>query len=349
MKVEIKDFGTYNEVKYDEIVVSNDSEFSISFSNLGARINSWRIPDKDGQLKSIVLGYENAQHVFETAGLYYGATIGRVAGRIKAGSFDLKGESFQLPLNEEKNHLHGGDNSFDVQKWAYEIEEFEDRVDLHFSYVDKAGTNNYPGNLEVQVTHSISKENKWTVSYRAKTDKSTLFNPTNHVYFNLNGDNQESIENHTVQLNADYYLPVDEENLPTGEVRSVEGSPFDLRKGPRFGDLLTSEDAQFNLQKGFDHPFLLNPNGSHQVEVSVPNSPYHLYMKTEEPCVVIYTHNSATQDTKIWGNELKTYAGLTLETQKEPDAVNHEEFHSIVLEPDEIYESKTEYWLKASN
>lgn len=346
MKVTVKPYGTVNNVNYDEIFIEKENNFKVSFSDLGARINSWQVPNVQGEFESIVLGFDHAQHAFEGAGYYYGATIGRVAGRIAKGTFKLDGKTYHLPKNDGKNHLHGGDHPFDLQKWDYSINEATDKVEVIFELNDKDGANGYPGNLSVQVTHTITTDNEWIISYKAKSDERTLFNPTNHAYFNLNGNVAETIENHEIQLKADTYLPVDEANLPLGEYASVEGTAFDLRLGRKFGDLLDSDDAQFMIHQGFDHPFLLDKNKEYQGVVRVPERNRHLFFQTSEPAVVIYTQNYTPIKTKIWGENLQKYSGLTLETQKEPDAVNHSNFSSIVLEKEQMYESQTKYWLQ---
>jgi len=346
MEVKIENFGNYEGHDYDEIIIQKGSEFEISFSNLGARINSWKVPNEEGELESIILGYDNAAHAFEGAEYFYGATIGRVAGRIDAGRFELEGETYQLPVNEDGHHLHGGPNSLDLQIWDYEIVENDDKVDVIFKYQDEAGTNGYPGNIDIEVTHTVTADNKWTVSYKATTDQTTLFNPTNHVYFNLNGDNQKTIENHVIAIDADNFLPVDDGNIPTGEIKRTTGTPFDLKNGERFSELLESDDEQFNIHMGFDHPFLLNESENHQAKITVPEKGRSVYMKTDEPAVIVFTQNEIPTPTKVWGNPVQVYSGITLETQKEPDAINQPTFSSIVLEPGEAYESQTEYWVE---
>jgi len=346
MEVRVENFGNYEGNDYDEIIIQEDSIFEISFSNLGARINSWKVPNEAGEFESIIMGYDDATHVFEAADYFYGATIGRVAGRIDSGRFELEGETHQLPLNDDDHHLHGGPNSLDLQIWDYEIVENGDKVDVIFKYTDETGTNGYPGNLDIEVTHTVSADNKWTVSYKATTDQTTLFNPTNHVYFNLNGDNQKTIENHVITIYADNFLPVDDGNVPTGEIRRTTSPAFDLKNGEKFGDLLESDDEQFSIHQGFDHPFLLNENENHQTKITVPERARSLYMKTDEPAVVVFTQNEIPTPTKVWGNPVQIYSGITLETQKEPDAINQPNFSSIVLEPGEVYESQTEYWME---
>lgn len=349
MKTIVKSFGTHKNINYDEIFIEKENEFIISFSDLGARINSWQILNKEGVFESITLGFDHATHAFEGAGYYYGATIGRVAGRIAHGQFELEGKKYALPTNDGEHHLHGGANSFDLRKWDYTIKESDDQVVVIFEILDKAGTNGYPGNLRVQVTHTITKLNEWSISYKAETDETTLFNPTNHVYFNLNGTVSDTIENHVFKLNASHYLPVDGDNLPLGEKATVEGTAFDLRSGRKFGDLLGTGDSQFNIHQGYDHPFVLGQTDTYQGAIRVPEKNRTLYFRTEEPIVVIYTQNYTPDKMKIWGQDLQRYAGFTLETQREPDAINHADFSSIILEKEQVYESQTSYWLNITD
>lgn len=348
MDVIIKSFGSYNGVEYDEIEISNGNQFKISFTDLGARINSWSIPMDLKAFRNIVLGYKNSEEVFSTPNLFFGATVGRVGGRISKGQFNLKDKNYQLTQNDNENHLHGGSEGLDLRKWLYNIQKYEDRVEVEFSYVDEDGQNGYPGTLEIIVTHTVYNYNKWTITYHGKSDKTTIFNPTNHVYFNLNGDNHQNIENHIIQIDADYYLPVDQENLPIGILESVESAPFDLRMGRKFSELLKMNDPQFGIHKGFDHPFILN-DSKKQVALENTNNSIKLFMNTTEPCVVVHTHNEARNHLHSWDNPLEKYSGIALEAQKEPDAINHKEFHSIVLEPGEVYFSETSYEIKTKN
>lgn len=346
MKVKVKSYGTHDEIEYSEIFIEKEDEFIITFSDLGARINRWLVKSNTDSKKyeSIILGNKNAPQAFEHAGYYYGATIGRVAGRIDKGKINIDGQNYQLALNDDANHLHGGNQGFDLVKWDYKIKEMSDKVEVIFTYIDPDGSNNYPGELAVSIIHQVSHDGEWTVCYRAKTDKPTLFNPTNHVYFNLNGDNRYPIINHKLQVEADFYLKLRSDNIPTGELIPVDDSPFDLRDGMIFRDLLKTKDPQFKLHDGFDHPFVLNPGKEEKMCVYCPETQRLLVMKTDRPAVVIYTQNYY-EDIEVWGSPLVKYSGFTAETQNEPDAVNHSNFHSIILRPGEIYESTTSYRL----
>lgn len=345
MEVNIKSFGRHKGIEYDEIEIHKENQFKISFTDLGARIIRWSFPIESNSFENIILGYKNAAEVFSTPNLFFGATIGRVAGRISKGQFALNDQNYQLTRNDNGNHLHGGSDGLDLKKWSYHIQEYDNRIEVEFSYIDKDGQNGYPGTLRVIVTHTVYSDNKWTITYQAKTNITTICNLTNHVYFNLNGDNQQSIRNHFIQIDADYYLPIDQENLPIGMLESVENTPFNLKKSRKFSELLKMSDPQFDIHKGFDHPFILNKS-KRQVVLENTRNPLKLLMHTTEPSVVVHTHNEARQHLHVWNNPLEQYAGIALETQKEPDAINRKKFHSIILEPEELYFSETTYQIE---
>lgn len=346
MQVEVRSFGELQGESFDEIIVEQRGEFQFRFTNLGARLNAWEIPNEQGEFESITLGFDNAAHAKEGEGYYYGATVGRVAGRLANGQVTIDGQDYQFAQNDGDNHLHGGLETMDLKRWDYEIEEHESSVSVIFTYRDVDGANGYPGNLEVKVIHTVTANNEWQIAYQAATDQTTLFNPTNHVYFNLNGHASDTIENHKLTVKASNYLPIDDANLPTGEIASVEGTTFDLRDGRVFGDLLNEQDAQFAIHQGFDHPFILDDAADYHGVIEVADKARQLYFKTDEPAVVIYTQNYVPDETTIWGEELKRYSGFTLETQKEPDALRHDNFSSIVLEKGQTFKSQTTYWLK---
>nr|WP_240430628.1 hypothetical protein [Suicoccus acidiformans] len=203
---------------------------------------------------------------FRYAGLYSGATVGRVAGRIDKGRGEIAGKLYQLDTNEGANQLHGGPYALDKVKWDYCIVEEPHVVHVVFSYEDQAGNNGYPGNLKVQVIHSYDDKNTWTIEYQATTDQETLFNPTNHVYFNLNGQMDQPVTNHFLQLNADAYLPLRKDGIPIGKQLNVSGTDFDLREGRFIEDIVSSQEAQIRDSKGLDHPFLIEEQ---EVEVAM--------------------------------------------------------------------------------
>lgn len=344
MKVEVRSFGEYQGKQYDEIVITNDNGTQISFSDLGARINRWGIQKEDGEYEQIILGHQNAEEVF-TSGSYYGATIGRVAGRINQGKITIENECYQLERNNGDNHLHGGFDGLDLQRFDYTIEEAEQEVKIKFYYKDVAGHNNYPGNLDLTVIHSYNQNNEWKIQYHASTDEATLFNPTNHVYFNLNGDNQQTIENHYLQIASNCYLPLKSDTIPTGVISEVDNTVFDVRKATLLSERLLAEEPQFDYTKGYDHPFIIDKNETIHAVVSLPEKNRRIEMVTDEIAVVVYSHGYPVNIDTIWKNPLRQFAGITLETQNLPNAIHEKHFGDTILYPGQDYRSETIYRL----
>ncbi|MGT2756035.1 aldose epimerase family protein [Streptococcus ovuberis] len=344
MKVEVVPFGSYGGKDFVEILMTNKQGIRIGFSDLGARINRWGIPNQEGHFEEIVLGHANAQEAFESND-YYGVTVGPVAGRIAEGRFTLNGKTYQLSQNDGRNHLHGGLEGYDLQQFAYAIEEAADAVTVTFRL--HSPKIEYPGSVAVEVKHRFTDDNVWTIIYKGEAEETTLFNPTNHVYFNLNGNNQTSVLNHEMTIKASHYLPLDQEAIPLGEKASVEETPFDLREGKRFGDLLDSQDPQFRLMNGFDHPFILDTPGTAEpvAQFTCPDKGRSLEVYTTSPAIVVYTHNKVGDPTLIWDHPLKPYAGIVLETQEVPDAINQPQLGNIIVAKRQIYSSQTSYRL----
>lgn len=340
MDYSIVKHGTYKENEYVLIQITNN-DVVISFTNFGARINQWKIGSDN-----LVLGFDNPKQAAKGRGYYYGATIGRIAGRISNGKFSIDGKDYQLPLNEGDNHLHGGPNGFDLKYWDYEITQSDSAISITFSLSDQDGENGFPGKLEAQVIHTYTIDNEWIVTFKATSDKDTLFNPTNHVYFNLNGTHRKPILNHHLMIEADKYVPVKADGTPVGELASVEGTAFDVREGKLIGEQFKINDAQVELKKGFDHPFVLQEDASDTpIVLAVPDLNRRIEVSTDRESVVVYTHSVVSPPMSIWGEELQQYAGVTLETQTIPDAVNHDAFGNDILRKDTTFESTTTYKL----
>lgn len=346
MEIIEKKFGKYLNHDITEIIVTNDHGLSAHFLSLGARINQLFVPQKDGRKVNVILGHASLSHLLENR-TFYGAMIGRVAGRIARGEATINNQSYRFIKNDNgTNHLHGGLGSFDLVNWAYTIEQTDNEVHITFTHQDLNGTNGYPGNLDVNVKYTITNQNEWKINVIANTDEATLFNPTNHVYFNLNGDNRDTILNHRFQLNADYYIPLQSDSIPFGHVERVDNSPFDLRNGVIFSELLTPEHLshpQFSLWNGFDHPFVLNSIHSESGQFSCDATSISLTMTTDLPNVVIYTHNFPFDALQVDGRDITAYSGFTLETQFEPDAVHHDKFSNIELTPEDTYHHTTTF------
>lgn len=342
MKYTIESFGRYEGVQYDEIFVEHDG-VTISFSNFGARINRWLVPNSKGEQKSIILGYDNVEHAVFGKGYYYGAMIAPIAGRINLGKFTIDNQLFELDINDGNNHLHGGDKAVDLQKWDYKIENTDKQFNITFTFSWPDGYNGYAGPIDMAVSYSYSTDHIWRIEYTANTEKKTIFNPTNHVYFNLNGDNEDNILNHTLQINADKFLAVKEDGLPVGTREDVEGTPFDLRQGQMLSNVLQSDHEQVAIKDGFDHPFYLNGK---EPQAILSTEDISIECRTSSPAIVVYSSQVTDQAIDIWGHPIRKYGGITLETQIEPDAINHTDFNNIILEPQQTFSSWTEYQLK---
>lgn len=340
MKVNEQPFGA----GYTEIVIETKQGVRISFVDYGARINQWAVPMPDGTVDQIILGHEDATHarVFRSC---YGATIGRVAGRIANGQFRLKERLFRLAQNNGLHHLHGGLDGLDQVKWTYAVQETSHAVSVVFEYTDFAGHNGYPGNVHIRVIHTVTEDNEWRITYEATADDWTLFNPTNHVYINLNGNNRAPIDNHVLYIAADQYVPLDDTMVPYGRLESVAGTPFDLRQPTRYRDCLASNHPQIQQTNGFDHPFVLN-GSSVAATISCPDTNRQIDLRTDRPAVVVFTHNGVDVPLDVWRHPLRPYAGIALETQVIPDAINQPQLGNCVLAPDELFVSTTSYTLR---
>lgn len=324
------------------ITLTNRSGASITAMTYGASLLEWSVPDKAGKFDNITLAFDNLDD-YVTHRPFYGATVGRVAGRIAHGSFEMDGDPYQLETNQETNHLHGGNSGLDTKVWDYQTEQDDQEARIIFSYLDAEGSNRYPGNLKIQVTYTFTEDNEWKIDYQAETDAPTLFNPTNHVYFNLHGTVSKTILDHQLFVDADRFVELNEQSIPTGRRPDVAGTPFDFRTARLTSQATESTHSQTLQVSGLDHPFVLN-HDANRLDASLydPQSGRKITMKTSEPVVVIFMHNGASP-LKIANNPIPAYAGITLETQDYPDAINQAHFGSIVLRPGETYRSETTY------
>ncbi len=340
MKVTVRSYGQAQGKAYDEICIDNQ-DVCIYFSNLGARITSWEIKD----VGNIVLGFDNAQACVNHRGYYYGATVGPVAGRIQKGQFKLGNQTYHLDQNDSGNHLHGGVHGWDLQQWEYHIVESDEEVAVHFSYVDTEVENYYPGEVTMKVIHRYSRCNRWTVEYQGISTDDTLMNPTNHVYFNLNGNIRESIHNHIIQADVNYFMPVNEQGLPLGDLLSVTETPFDLRQPVLVEDILLSDHPQIRLKCGLDHGFVFEGTSGPQVRLRSQESNLAIEINTDCPAMVLYSHSFAEDIVNVTGQKIYPYAGLAIETQMLPDAINQSGFGNIQLKANVQFNSSTTYQL----
>lgn len=329
-----------------EYTLENSHGMQLSAMDYGATVTAIKTPDKDGKLENITLGFDSVEP-YVTYRPYYGATIGRVAGRIDKGKFKLENETVQLMINEGVNHHHGGSPAFDSRFWEVQMEATSDadKSSLTFTYLSPDNENGYPGNLEVQVKYSLTEANEWKIQYTATTDKTTLFNPTNHVYFNLTGNHANGVLDHRMQLNSDFYASLESDSVPTGDLLDVTDSPFDFRQASPLKTGIESTHPQTVSNRGYDHPFILNPvlNGKANGQITDPISKRRVRFATDREAVVVYLNNWAEGLYEIDGQAVRPYSGVALETQMLPDAIHHDNFGNTILKPGEKFYSETIY------
>ena len=314
---------------------------TVSVLEYGAIVQSIRVPDRDGQIADVVLGYDTVAG-YERDRFYLGAVVGRCAGRIGGAAFTLDGARHALSPNDPPNHLHGGFRGFGKVTWR--AREIEDGVVLEHTSPD--GDEGYPGTLDVRVTYTLSRENVLAVEYHAVTDRPTPVSLTQHAYFNLVGEGSGDVLDHELTVHAASFTPLNERLLPTGEIAPVEGTPLDFRAPHRVGERIGADDAQLRIAGGYDHNFVID--GAPGVlrpaaRLADPASGRVLEVFTTEPGMQLYTGNFLDGTAGKHGHRYGPRAGLCLETQHFPDSPNRPGFPSVILRPGEAYRSRTEF------
>ena len=339
---------TFNGKQTGLYTLSN-GEMEVCITNFGGRIVSIMAPDRDGNLRDVVLGFDNIKD-YENVPSDFGAAIGRFANRIDGGKFVLDGETIELPCNDNGvNCLHGGPTG-----WQYQVYDAEqiDSTSIVLTMVSPDGDNNFPGEVTAHVTYTLTEDNAIVIAYDATTTKPTVINMTNHSYFNLSGDPTRSITGDSLFIYSQQTTPVNKNMIPTGEIRDIEpGTPFDfLTKGFKcIGDEIDADDEQLQFAGGYDHNWILVPqeNSLDLPIAGVPMSPVSgivVIEKTDMPGIQVYTGNFL--DGTVKGKKGITYnkrAGICLETQKYPDGPNKPEWPSALLRPGEHYSSHCIY------
>jgi len=329
----------------DLITLRNSKKTEIRFMTYGGIVLSIKTADKDGNLDDITLGYDTAEPYFKNS-TYFGCLVGRYCNRIAKGKFTLDGKTYTLPANNGVNSLHGGTRGFDQYLWTVS-EPFQraDGVGAVLSITSPDGDQGYPGELKAKVTYMLTDNDEFKVTYEATTSKTTVVNLTQHTYFNLAGAKANDILGHQLMINADRYTPVDDTLIPTGQLASVDGTPFDFRKETVIGARIDQKDEQLTRGKGYDHNWVLNRAGAgleHAAHVVEPITGRTLEIATTEPGIQFYSGNFL--DGTIKGKGGKVYVhrgGFCLETQHYPDSPNQPSFPSTTLKPGETYHSET--------
>lgn len=310
----------------------------------GGIITSIRTPDRTGQFADIVLGHDSLEGYLARSP-YLGAIVGRYGNRIAGGQFVIDGTTYTLATNNGPNHLHGGVRGFDKVNWRAEPFERSGEVGVVLRYTSADMEEGYPGRLEAKVTYTLRDDNSLAVEYEATTDKPTHVNLTQHTYFNLVGDGSRDVLDHQLQIRADRFTPVDATLIPTGELASVEGTPFDFREPTAIGARIEGDHPQLRNGLGYDHNFVLTRDGDGLVDairVLAPTTGRTLDVATTEPGVQFYSGNFL--DGSITGKSGHVYHrryGFCLETQHFPDSPNKPQFPSTLLRPGETYRSTT--------
>jgi aldose 1-epimerase len=325
--------------------LKNEKGMEIQITPYGATLVSVKVPDRSGDVADVVLGFDSLEGYTQTpAPPYFGATIGRYGNRIAAGKFTLNGKIYTLARNNGVNSLHGGNRGFDKVIWTAKSGAGGGDQSLELTYLSKDGEEGYPGNLSATVKYTLADNNEIRIHYTATTDQETVYNPTNHSYFNLAGHYSGDVLGHVVTINADRFTPLDAGLIPTGELRKVAGTPFDFREPHTVGERINSADEQIKLGGGYDHNWVLNRTTGLEwaARVSDPKSGRVVDVLTTEPGLQFYTSNFL--DGSFHGKGGKPYpyrAAFTLETQHYPDSPNRPEFPSTVLKPGAIFDSTT--------
>lgn len=336
-------FGTTKDGKEAQLyLLKNQKGMKAYVSDFGASLVRLFVPDRDGSMTDVVLGYDDAAgYERGTAGV--GATVGRNANRIGGASVEINGVTYPLEKNDNgKNNLHSGSDYYQKRIWKV-----EDRADDRITFLlhSPDGDQGYPGALDMRVTYHLDDENALSIHYEAVPDQDTIINMTNHSYFNLNGHNSGSVLEHKVWLNADSFTPADAESIPTGEIRGVEGTPMDFRTAKEIGKEIDADYEPLRFGGGYDHNWVLKNNGrfAKVAEVTSEKSGIRMEVYTDLPGVQMYTANFLDHEPGKDGAVYEKRSAVCLETQYYPDAIHHDNFPSPVCRKGMKYDSRTAY------
>jgi aldose 1-epimerase len=342
--LEKQPFGQTEDSKQADLyVLTNKSGMQAGITNFGGTLVSLKVPDRNGKVADIVLGYDDA-YGYAAGNYFFGGTIGRYANRIGGAQFKLNGVTYELAANNGPNHLHGGPKGFNKVLWEAKDVSKPDYPAVQFTYLSKDGEEGYPGNLTAKVTYTLTPKNELRIDYSATTDKDTIVNLTNHAYFNMAGSGD--ILGHKLLIHASQITPVDKTLIPTGEMLSVKGTPFDFNTATAIGSRISQDDEQLKLGGGYDHNWVLdNKNGeiAPAVEVYEPTSGRVMEIWTTEPGMQFYSGNFL-DGVKGKGGAVYAYrSAFCLEPQHFPDSPNKPAFPSTALKPGNEYHSTSLY------
>ena len=330
----------------DLITLRNRNGIEVQVLSYGGIIMSLKTPDRTGAIDDIVLGFDHVKDYVEKSP-YFGTLIGRYGNRIAKGKFTLDGQTYTLATNNNANHLHGGVKGWDKVVWTTDMFQNASAVGVILTYTSKDGEEGYPGTVKARVTYSLNEQDELIVDYHATTDKPTVINLTQHSYFNLAGTKANDILGHELMLNAAKYTPVDAGLIPTGEIATVEGTPFDFRTSTPIGARINDpKNEQIKFGLGYDHNFVLSRNGAtglvDAATVTEPLTGRKMTIRTTEPGIQFYSGNFLKGDLTGKGGRVYPHrSGFCLETQHYPDSPNQPKFPATTLRPGEEYKSQT--------
>jgi aldose 1-epimerase len=336
--------------KVVEYIMTNDNGIKISCLNYGCAVTGIVTPDRRGIYENIVLGFKDLAD-YQANPIFAGVVVGRVAGRIRGAQFQLGENVYTVAANDGPNHIHGGLRGFHKQVWNIDRIDKRDEASIRFSYVSLDGEEGYPGTLTMTVTYTLTNQNEFTISYQGQADKTTLFNPSNHTYFNLSGNLKRDIGQHRLRVDSSRFLEVAEDLLPTGRILNVNDSVFDFRTGQKLMEGIQSNHFQNQIVgNGYDHAFLLNSHNNREIILADEESGRSLIVETDAVGVVLYTGNNIPDNIRFAnGIKSKRYLGLCLETQGLPDAIHHANFPSYILEKGQTASTRTKYTFVCHN
>jgi hypothetical protein len=342
-----KDFQTTIDGKNTDLyILKNNVGNEVAITNYGGAIVAIMVPDKEGKLANVIQGHDNIQDVIDSPEPYLSTLIGRYGNRIAKGKFHLHGKEYNLPINNGPNCLHGGIKGFNARVW--DALQMDDQT-LVLKYVSPYGEEGFSGELRTTVVYSFNDDNELSIEYMSTTNKKTIINLTSHGFFSLPGiaNPTPTIENQICEINADYYIPIDDTSIPTGEIRFVEGTPFDFRQPKPIGQDIEADDVQIKNGAGYDHCFVLNKKEegelSFAARLTEPTSGRIMEVYTTEPGVQLYTDNWADGYKGQHGATFPRRSAVCFEAQHFPDSPNHPYFPSVVLKPNQEYKQKTVY------
>lgn len=328
----------------------NDNGMTVQITNYGARIVALWVPSADGVFRDVVWGFEKIGDYIASTDNYCGPIVGRYGNRIGKGRFTLDGREYRLSINNGENHLHGGSGGFECRVWkAEEFTSPEGDPALALSYRSPDGEEGYPGNLDITVTYTLTRNNELKIDYSATTDAPTVLNPTSHVYYNLHGTTARSTDSHLLTIHASRFTPTDAGLIPTGELLEVEGTPLDFRTPRTIGERIDDRSYEpLRFGNGYDHNWVLDNYRPHEIapaaELYEPATGIRMRILTDLPGLQFYAGQGMDgRETGKRGDRHAFRTGIALETQNFPDAPNHPNFPSAVLRPGEVYSQHTVY------